>query len=995
MKRKSKNAFFLAIILIVTTLIVPSFPNASATPTITEVKPNVGPVGTNVTVIGQIDTLNGSYRILWDEESIKNGTCPPGSKTVNDTFIVPPSVKGNHNITLLDIASGNKSAPAQFTVVTFYFVSAKPAWIQEGLTTTLNLNLTGGLPNTSYNFTIKVTDPRGALYNYTASVTVKSNSTGIGWSTSIYPTNFTTGANTNYTGTYSILVDQIEPETKIGVATGNFTVGLTDKLEYHATETVKIRGSGYLQPNEHVWINVTLGTDTVFSENKTAFNGMVGVNWTIPTDAEPGTYTVTLTNATTPGTKKTPPDIQNFTVIVVKIDSIEPSAGPVGTTVRVVGEIIKPNGSYKILWDTKSVKEGACALESRAVNDTFIVPPSVKGNHTITLRDTYHGINSTSVLFSINETTYHVFAKPEWVQEGLNTNITISLYGGEANKNYTFTINVTDPTGVSSTAALTVTSNETGSGVRSKGYWQEFVGANVTKTNFVGTYSIAVKGIGVNLTGEFIVGLTDKPEYKREETVNIQGAGYLPNENVTVNIEFGGISILGYPRNLTADAYGIVTSSWYIPVDAMPGTYTVSLVNATTPGTIKTPSDIQNFTVTGIIFQIQTLNLDKEPVADADIEAYSNGDIIDWRTTNETGLAEFRLEAGNYTFRAFWIRGTVEIGSLFRSIPKNATLIKENMTLSLARIGIEVKDEVDVPLYLIDVSLKYNYTTRANTTGSDIESLETNVNGIAVAKNMLANIPYGIEARRYGYLFNQTLIQNLTASCWVNITCPTYTLFVHALDSNGLPLRNVNVSVHEWSTWNLMRSPQATNESGSTLFHVTFGKYKIKVYNYSAKLQQTVTLNETLIDLVEDPTFLLVQCKLFNLGLSVKVVDYFGRPIPNALVKVKRENVEMGDLITGSSGIALLDNVIGGRYQISVYIRGKLCGITSPRLDRSSEIVFKIDRYVVIAGYPMETSQLITLVSLSLLIGALGLALLYRKLPSMMKRKKTPSGKAS
>ena len=994
MRWKSKITVFLALMLLATTLIVPSFPNASTTATtkITEVEPSSGPVGTNVTVIGEIDTLNGSYTILWDEKDIKNGTCAPGSTTVNDTFIVPPSVEDVHNVTLLDINSGSKSAPAEFTVITFYSVSAKPARIQEGLTTTLNLSLTGGLANTSYNFTINVTDPRGAPYNYTASVTVETSSTGIGWNTSIYPTNFTTEANTNYTGTYSILVDQIDPEAKNGVATGNFTVGLTDKLEYHATETVNIRGSGY-GANETVTVNILVGGENVpgYPKNVTAdTGGVVTDSWNISIDAKRGNYTVTLTNTTMPG--KALPDMQNFTVFVVKIVEIDPSAGPVGTEVRILGEIIMPEGEYVILWDNESVKKGTCAPDSRRVNDTFVVPPSILGNHTVTLRDTVHEVNSTSRSFEVNKTKYRVFAEPDWVQEGLDTNITVGLYGGEANATYAFTINVTDPKAAFYNASLSFRTDINGSGNETKSYLKDF---NGTDTDFVGTYNVDVNKTIV--IGNFTVGLTDKPKYRREEDVSIRGSAYQPYENVTINIEFGGESVAGYPRNVTADAYGIVTSSWYIPVDAMPGTYTVSLVNVTTPGTTKTPSDTKNFTVTGIIFRIQTLNLDKEPVADVDVEAYSNKTILfDAKTTNQTGWVEFRLEAGNYTFRAFWIRGTVEIGSLFKSIPKNATLIKENMTLSLARIGIEVKDEVDVPLYLVDISLKYNYTTRANTTAPTVtESLETDINGIAVVKNMLANIPYGIEARRYGHLFNQTVIENLTASCWVNITCPTYTLFVHALDSNGLPIGNVNVSVHEWSTWNLVRSPQATNESGNILFRVTFGKYKVKVYNYSAKLQQTVILNETLIDLVEDPTFLVIHCKLFNLDLSVKVVDYFGRPIPNALVKVKRENVEMEDLVTGSNGVVLLDNVIGGDYQVSVYIRGKLCGIMSPLLDRSKEIVFKIDRYVVIGGYPMETSQLITLASLSLLVGALGLALLYRKLPSIMKRKKTPSKKAS
>ena len=671
------------------------------------------------------------------------------------------------------------------------------------------------------------------------------------------------------------------------------------------------------------------------------------------------------------------------------IDFLEPSSDIVGVEILIKGTIDTPNGTYQIQWDGNPIKTGKCELGSNVVNDTFIVPESVWGPHNVTLYDANSTETSPTVVFTV-KTTYYVFAKPDWVQEGLKTNITVGLYGDEANKAYAFTINVTDPKAAFFNVYMSFRTDINGSGNETKSYLKDFDGAN---TDFVGTYNI-----GVNKTlvkGNFTVGLTDKPEYRKEENVSIRGSAYQPNENVTINIEFGGESVRGYPKiNVTADEEGVVTDSCLIPLGAEPGTYTVTITNATTPGTVKEPADTQGFTVTGVVCQIQTRNLDNETVADLWVLAYDPArpewpDPFLAYDTNETGWVKFPLETGNYTFRALW-RAEVVVGSLDnQSVAEDCALV---LPCRLAHIKMAIKDEATNPLPFVNVTLAYNYITHYNVSRSETESLETNASGIAIVSNTLTNISYTIEAWRFDHPFNRTLIENLTASLWINITCPTYTLFVHVLDANELPIHNAQVAVYEWSTWRSQGS-KATDQSGSTDFFITFGRYRVRLSNYSAQLKRMVVINETVIDLVKENQWMLVHCKLFNLGLSVKVVDYFGQPIPNALVEIKREGVKIeGDLSTKPNGIAFLNNTIGGRYQISVSIRGRPCGTKTLYLDESKEIVFKIDGYVVIGGYPLETSQLITLISMSLLIVLLGLALAYRKLPLIIGRKR-PSEK--
>ena len=155
------------------------------------------------------------------------------------------------------------------------------------------------------------------------------------------------------------------------------------------------------------------------------------------------------------------------------------------------------------------------------------------------------------------------------------------------------------------------------------------------------------------------------------------------------------------------------------------------------------------------------------------------------------------------------------------------------------------------------------------------------------------------------------------------------------------------------------------------------------MYNYSAELGRTVVFNETVIYLIEDQQFVVISCKICNLELSIVVTDYFGQPLPNAMVKVEREfgqeYVNVANLTAGSDGTVFLPK-IGGRYRISVYVMDKLFDINTLDLDKSKVIVFRIDKLVVVSGYPLEVTQLIVYISLGTMVAMFALALIYRRL---------------
>lgn len=669
------------------------------------------------------------------------------------------------------------------------------------------------------------------------------------------------------------------------------------------------------------------------------------------------------------------------------ITSITPESGHVGDTIRVVGEIDTTNGTYTIFFDEEKVQNGTAS--NRTVNATFLVPHRPKGNYAVRLHDETTDYSDTR-MFSL-EIAYLIEAlipaQPKQLQEGQSTEIRVNVTGGEKNTCYSANITVTDPSSVvflNDTVQLTNTT-DIGNGWGSSVYPRDF-GTNA-HTNLTGLYKIAFNG--TLATGNFTVGLTNATQYYRFQVVHIQATNYtIPNESVWINITLGQET--AFSQNVSA-VDGVVNASWKIPALATYGTYTVTITNSTPLHTIKSVPDTQNFTVTRVVFlcQIQIRNLDNENVSGITVDAYLPviTTPIVTRTSDKDGLTEFSLEAGNYSFKASL--NNVEIGNIpVLSLSENIT---EILVCRLAHIRTSVKDVDQTPLPFINITFIYEYTTTNNKTISMKDSFETNSTGIVVLPNTFTNISYVIEARRYDYLFNTTTIGNLTTSLWVNVTCPTRSLFIHILDSDEHPLENVQVTVHEWSSERLMLS-ETTNGTGNIIAELTFGRYKITASTYSTDFKEMIVLNKTILDLIEDQ-FLVIYCKIFGVALSVKVVDYFERPIPNAMVNIERKSEQGWTKIepypkTNSEGIVSLPN-IGGDYLISIYATGSLDETRTMSLATSQQVVIKLNKYVLVGGYLVETSQFITYISLVLLIVASGSSLTYKRYATKSAKKKT------
>jgi len=672
------------------------------------------------------------------------------------------------------------------------------------------------------------------------------------------------------------------------------------------------------------------------------------------------------------------------------ITSVAPEEGYVGKYVgdimRVIGEINATNGSYEIFFDEEEVKTGTAI--GTAVSETFIVPHRPGGNYTVKLHDVTRNTSDTAT-FTI-KTAYYIEAvvptHPEQLQEGEVTEIWVNVTGGAENTRYGANITVTDPSGAvyyNDTLLLTDTTN-TGSGGGSAIYPTDF--SSGAHTNYTGTYNITFNG--TLKTGNFMVGLTNATEYHRFQAVNVLAANYTqPNEYAWVNITFGGEIV--FSENVSAVS-SLIKASWEIPDTASMGLYTVTVTNSTSPGTVKPILDAQNFMIDRIPFQVLTKKLDGKVLADVKVDVENaTGERVDSNKTNEEGLARLSVEGGNYTIKASWAIEPVIyklVGTLSnQSITGNVTL---NLTCWITNLRLSISPAFP----FINVTLTYY---------SIISSFETNSTGIIETYYMPTNTSYTVEARRYGFLFfNKTMELNATMGTdWVNITMalPTYTMFVHVVDSKGAPLPSLQVSLTEWSSWALMDS-NTTDDHGNASLSATFGRYKVNVYNYSEVLEREVVLNETTINLIEDEMSVEIHCSIFNVNLTVKALDYFGQPIPNALVEVERkfgqEWVKIENRTTVVDGFARfvpLRGLVGGDSRVSVYVAGKLSGIRHLYLDESKQILFKIGKYTVIVGYPVETSQLIVYLSIGLLVVVFGLALTYRRLLRRFVKKKEVS----
>lgn len=292
-------AFVCVLLLASTVLLLLPISNVSAqseSTTITQLSTSTGTVGQNVTLQGNIDTVNGTYDILFNNSVVLTKTSLVNA--VNAVFAVPEVPGGDYNVTLRDSTSGN-NATVTFTVVIGYSIEAlpsSPVQLQEGNNVTLNINVTGGQAGNSYFANVTVVLPSPLSTKFSQNIALSSTSAGGTARAQItFPDEFSS-SSTNYTGTYTAYFNQSE-----FLAYDQFTVGLTNSTTYHRNQSVPIQATGY-QPGENATLTIT-NTETnttVHTENFTANDsGVFSTTWTVPSNTSIGNYNITITPQTT------------------------------------------------------------------------------------------------------------------------------------------------------------------------------------------------------------------------------------------------------------------------------------------------------------------------------------------------------------------------------------------------------------------------------------------------------------------------------------------------------------------------------------------------------------------------------------------------------------------------------------------------------------------------------------------------------------------------
>lgn len=266
--------------------------------------------------------------------------------------------------------------------------------------------------------------------------------------------------------------------------------------------------------------------------------------------------------------------------------------------------------------------------------------------------------------------TFVLSSLPSRIQEGATGGVKLVLNVTNAiNPSiYNFVWTITDPGGVSRSSTNSTTST-TSSWLVFTNYPAAFGGT----TDLVGYYKINVtetahSGGASVAAGQFQVGLTDNSTYHRTQLVMIKASGYVPLDNVTINLTQGSTSVPNFPTTRRADTNGIVSLSWQTSIATPLGSYSLTLSGASTPA--KTPPDLQQLTIYPTNITISGLWLSRGTVQRSQSlefrfnATYLNGSqaasgSAPIRITESDGITTHTITASYdpalQTFRAFYV----------------------------------------------------------------------------------------------------------------------------------------------------------------------------------------------------------------------------------------------------------------------------------------------------------------------------------------------------
>jgi hypothetical protein len=408
-----------------------------------------------------------------------------------------------------------------------------------------------------------------------------------------------------------------------------------------------------------------------------------------------------------------------------------------------------------------------------------------------------------------------------------------------------------------------------------------------------------------------------------------------------------------YSETVAASSEGVVSSSYTVPSDALIGNYNITITPETTEKLVR---DSQIFSVPGYAITVNTLNLAGEPVGQIVVEALDeSADTVYNGTSLFDGSTSLKLETGNHVLTAYW--NNVAVGEMNVTITGAGSF---DLTCQLTNLKITIKNEQGNLIPFVSLDITYQYVTTkdgASKTGS--ASGETDLSGTFVLNSVLPGISYTVNASLYGVVFNtdNKTVSNVPVQplSEVVIICPTKTLTLKIVDYNMEAIPNARIELVEISSG--LFHGAVTDDAGTVTLDLTFGKYRLRVY------KDEILLNSTVIEVFSDAQR-QVRCSLYNIQVSVMVVDYFNQPIPNMNVVFNGPGAEARSSTTQANGATTFGGVIGGDIQILAYPEGAESSYeaVSLSIEEPTTVEIQMAKYILIGPFLVESSALATLI---------------------------------
>lgn len=622
----------------------------------------------------------------------------------------------------------------------------------------------------------------------------------------------------------------------------------------------------------------------------------------------------------------------------------------VDQAITITGAITTLNGAYTIDFAGTRLASGNAQGYTVKVNAT--IPVLLSGNYGLVLTDVASGQTATYPLpLEINYIIDPLIPTALALQqEGKNLVLNVTITGAAANVTYAAEVTVAMPSAldINYTTIVSFTSNSLGVAQTSVNFPAGDYSPSGASTAYAGTYVAFFNGTQSLATKSFTVGITDLSEYHRGSAVRVNAIGYQPNQVCTLGVTFNGNVI--FNQTAPASGNGVFSTTWAVPDNASEGTYTATISTQVAPA--KALVDTQTFSIVGYPITFQTVNLAGESVSSILVKVTdkTTGDTFS-NTTRDNGIAVVNLEKGTYTVEAFWNNAPVSTTTITVSGSAPVTL-----RCTLGNLNVKVQDKYGIAIPFVNVTITFSYSTPANGTTSSSRSASTDLSGNLTFASLLTGTSYSLQASKYEQSFAiSTLTLPAQGVTGQTITCPDETLSLTTVDYYNATLPDAHVVLTE-QTSGLFYSV-TTDSNGHAQATVTFGKYEVSVYTSS-----NVLLKQTTVDVLSS-TSSQIRCVIYNLPVTVKVVDYFGNGIGNVNVQFSRTGTETRSAPTQGDGTASFPNVIGGNVEITAYLSGNQNSFVAANLqvDSPSTLTLSMSKYVSIGGAVIETSTLTTI----------------------------------